>query len=33
MTDEEYVAELNLKRRDRGYTMDLHCTTETEVKW
>ncbi|KAE9532071.1 hypothetical protein AGLY_010273 [Aphis glycines] len=31
MTDEEYVAELNLKRRDRGYTMDLHSTTENEV--
>jgi len=32
MTDEEYEAEPNLKRRDRGYIMDLHSTTETEVK-
>ncbi|XP_026808428.1 myrosinase 1-like [Rhopalosiphum maidis] len=31
MTDEEYAAEPNLKRRDRGYFMDLHSTTQTEV--
>jgi len=32
MTDEEMENELNLKRRDRGYFMELHNTTETEVK-
>ncbi|KAF0724107.1 myrosinase 1-like, partial [Aphis craccivora] len=31
MTDEEFAAEPNLKRRDRGYFMDLHNTTEAEV--
>ncbi|XP_050059089.1 myrosinase 1-like isoform X3 [Aphis gossypii] len=31
MTDEEYEAEPNLKKRDRGFIMDLHSTTETEV--
>jgi len=32
MTDEEIANELNLKRRDRGYFMELNNTTETEVK-
>ncbi|KAE9538904.1 hypothetical protein AGLY_005486 [Aphis glycines] len=31
MTDEEFAAEPNLKRRDRGYFMDLHNTTQAEV--
>ncbi|XP_060872825.1 myrosinase 1-like [Metopolophium dirhodum] len=31
MTDEEISNELNLKRRDRGYFMELNNTTETEV--
>ncbi|XP_001946340.2 myrosinase 1 [Acyrthosiphon pisum] len=31
MTDEELANELNLKRRDRGYIMELNTTTETEV--
>ncbi|XP_060850731.1 myrosinase 1-like [Rhopalosiphum padi] len=31
MTDEEFAAEPNLKRRDRGYIMDLHSTTQSEV--
>jgi hypothetical protein len=33
MTDEEFAAESNLKRRDRGYFMDLHSTTQSEVKY
>jgi len=32
MTDEEFATEPNLKRRDRGYFMDLHNTTQAEVK-
>jgi len=32
MTDEEFVTEPNLKRRDWEYFMDLHNTTEAEVK-
>ncbi|CAH1737227.1 unnamed protein product [Aphis gossypii] len=31
MTDEELAAEPNLKRKDRGYFMDLHNTTQAEV--
>lgn len=32
MTSEELANEPNLKRRDRGYFMELNNTTETEVK-
>jgi len=31
LTDEEYANETNLKRRDRGYFMELNITTQTEV--
>uniref|UniRef100_A0A2S2NK41 Myrosinase 1 n=1 Tax=Schizaphis graminum TaxID=13262 RepID=A0A2S2NK41_SCHGA len=31
MTDEEFAAEPNRKKRDRGYFMDVHSTTQTEV--